>query len=254
MCAQWADPIDGGLTLARIRTIKPEFWTSPGVVSLDPYARLLFIGSWNFADDFGLLPDDPERLRLQVLPADPVDAEQLVAGLLSCGMYERVTAPSGDQLLLIPTWDRHQKIDSRTKGKWGNPTEWGTPPDPTRPHPAPPDPALGIGSGVGTGTSLPSSTDGLKTQRAEEEISPKAAAVVEHVVKLRLAGQHGIRNTAAWSNRCRNNLRTEGEGAWWARMLELVEGYPEAPVDMLAANVEGHSTPYLKDYAKRQAS
>lgn len=34
--------------MARIRTIKPEFWTSEQVMGCAPLARLLFIGLWNF--------------------------------------------------------------------------------------------------------------------------------------------------------------------------------------------------------------
>ena len=43
--------------MARIRTIKPEFWTSEQVVDCSPTARLLFIGLWNFCDDGGVHPD-----------------------------------------------------------------------------------------------------------------------------------------------------------------------------------------------------
>ena len=39
--------------MARIRTIKPEFWTDEKVVTLPFEARLLFIGMWNFCDDEG---------------------------------------------------------------------------------------------------------------------------------------------------------------------------------------------------------
>lgn len=39
--------------MARIRTIKPEFWRSPDTMALDYFQRLLFIGLWNLADDEG---------------------------------------------------------------------------------------------------------------------------------------------------------------------------------------------------------
>lgn len=35
--------------MARIRTVKPEFWTDRRMVKLSPLARLLYISSWNFA-------------------------------------------------------------------------------------------------------------------------------------------------------------------------------------------------------------
>lgn len=39
--------------MARIRTIKPEFWRSPDIMQLDHFQRLLYIGLWNLADDEG---------------------------------------------------------------------------------------------------------------------------------------------------------------------------------------------------------
>ena len=40
--------------MARIRTIKPEFWIDDVIVELPFETRLLFIGIWNFADDAGV--------------------------------------------------------------------------------------------------------------------------------------------------------------------------------------------------------
>ncbi|KKK60207.1 hypothetical protein LCGC14_3026700, partial [marine sediment metagenome] len=39
--------------MARIRTVKPDFWTSEDVAAVSRNARLLFIGLLNFADDVG---------------------------------------------------------------------------------------------------------------------------------------------------------------------------------------------------------
>jgi hypothetical protein len=41
--------------MARIRTIKPEFWTDEKIVECSFEARLMFIGMFNFADDKGNL-------------------------------------------------------------------------------------------------------------------------------------------------------------------------------------------------------
>lgn len=56
--------------MARIRTIKPEFWTSEQVLDLSHGARLLFIGMWNFADDAGRFKWKPRMLRAQIFPGD----------------------------------------------------------------------------------------------------------------------------------------------------------------------------------------
>jgi hypothetical protein len=39
--------------MARIRTIKPEFWSDKTMSKLSPMTRLFFIALWNFADDAG---------------------------------------------------------------------------------------------------------------------------------------------------------------------------------------------------------
>lgn len=63
--------------MARIRTIKPEFWSSEQIVELSPIARLLFIGLWNFCDDAGNHPASPRTLKMQVFPGDDFTAEQI---------------------------------------------------------------------------------------------------------------------------------------------------------------------------------
>ena len=45
--------------MARIRTIKLEFWEDEKLAKLPVHARLLFIGTWNFADDNGALLANP---------------------------------------------------------------------------------------------------------------------------------------------------------------------------------------------------
>jgi len=56
--------------MARIRSIKPQFWTSEQIADCSPNARLLFIGLWNFCDDYGVHPASPARLKMEVFPND----------------------------------------------------------------------------------------------------------------------------------------------------------------------------------------
>jgi hypothetical protein len=100
--------------MARIRTIKPDFWSDGKNVALSPLARLLFIGSWNFAIcDNGHLPDDPFGLKLKVLPADDVDPTELLDELLFSGQVVRGQTADGRSYLHIPRLRDHQKIDGR---------------------------------------------------------------------------------------------------------------------------------------------
>ena len=75
--------------MARIRSIKPEFWTSEQIAECSPNARLLFIGMWSFCDDYGVHPASLARLKMEVFPADAIstdDVRRMVAELTSNGL------------------------------------------------------------------------------------------------------------------------------------------------------------------------
>ncbi|MGP9823780.1 DnaT-like ssDNA-binding domain-containing protein [Ectopseudomonas khazarica] len=101
--------------MARIRSIKPEFWTSEQVMECQPLARLLFIGLWNFCDDAGNHPDAEKTIKALIFPGDDIDSltvrrllDELSAhGLLS--FYEH----EGKRYLHVSGW-KHQKIDKPT--------------------------------------------------------------------------------------------------------------------------------------------
>ena len=96
--------------MSRIRTIKPEFWTSEQVVECSPVARLLFIGMWNFADDGGNLPASIKTIKMQVLPADNVDVQALIYELLRNGLLAEYEV-NGKAYWNITGW-KHQKISN----------------------------------------------------------------------------------------------------------------------------------------------
>ncbi len=103
--------------MARIRTIKPEFWTDAKVVNLPYEARLLFIGLWNFSDDDGWISHEPEQIKLQILPNDPVDCDGLLDLLDAAGMVEKYDLEDGRSALFIPGFSRHQKVSHKTSTK-----------------------------------------------------------------------------------------------------------------------------------------
>jgi len=72
--------------MARIRTVKPEFWTDRRVGECSPNARLLFIATWNFADDHGGLDRSAKQLKAQAFPYDDINCEPLVKELLDAGL------------------------------------------------------------------------------------------------------------------------------------------------------------------------
>lgn len=102
--------------MARIRTIKPDFWTDGNMVRLSPFARLLYIGMWNFTlCDHGHVADDPFKLKLQILPMDDVNIDELLAEIMAAGRVTRVVDPDGRTYLHVKRFEDHQKIDPRWK-------------------------------------------------------------------------------------------------------------------------------------------
>ena len=98
--------------MARIRTIKPEFWTSEQVVECSPIARLLFIGMWNFCDDDGNHPASAKSIKMQVFPGDDIstsDIDAMLSELSENGLIIEYAA-GGKKYWHVTGW-HHQKIE-----------------------------------------------------------------------------------------------------------------------------------------------
>lgn len=98
-----------GSDLARIRTIKPEFFTSEDVVALQPYARLLFIALWCEADREGRLIWKPQTFKIRYLPADAVDICVLCEEIVT----RKLVRLYGNGLAFIPSFSTHQHVNPR---------------------------------------------------------------------------------------------------------------------------------------------
>jgi hypothetical protein len=94
--------------MARIRTVKPEFWTDEHVAECSVGARLLFIATWNFADDHGGLDRSAKQLKAQAFPYDNIDCEPLVQELLNARLLIEYEA-EGKKYLHIRGFRKHQK-------------------------------------------------------------------------------------------------------------------------------------------------
>lgn len=95
--------------MARIRTIKPEFFTSEDIVSLSPLARLLYIALWCEADKEGRLTWKPLTFKLRYLPGDAIDINELCAEIVTQGLVVLY----GNGLAVIPQFAVHQHINPR---------------------------------------------------------------------------------------------------------------------------------------------
>lgn len=102
--------------MARIRSIKPEFWTSEQLAECSTTARLLFVGIWTFSDDAGIHPNSMKRLKMEIFPADDFSSDDIaamVAELLRNRLLEKYEV-DGESYLMVTGWGKHQKIDRPT--------------------------------------------------------------------------------------------------------------------------------------------
>lgn len=98
--------------MARIRTVKPEFWTSSQVADCSPTTRLLFIGLWNFCDDNGIHPFNAKRIKMEIFPADctqVAEIEAMLLELIHSGLIKTYVVEL--QRYLVVTGWHHQKIE-----------------------------------------------------------------------------------------------------------------------------------------------
>jgi len=110
--------------MARIRTIKPEFFTSEDIVSLSPLARLLYIALWCEADKRGRLSWKPKTFKMRWLPGDECDITALCEEITSCG----VVILYGVGLAYIPCFEKHQHVNPReTDSSLPDPDGWVDP-------------------------------------------------------------------------------------------------------------------------------
>lgn len=96
--------------MARIRTIKPDFWTDEKLTECSLSARLLFIGMLNFADDNGNLAASAKKLKMQIFPADNIECQPLLDELVAQGIVIEYSV-NGDNYLNIKGFKKHQVIN-----------------------------------------------------------------------------------------------------------------------------------------------
>lgn len=106
--------------MARIRSIKPEFWDSPGTAKASLRARLLYIAMWNWADDWGIGDANPKRLLGFAFPSDessevePRNFRHLAVEVAECFDVIWYQA-DGRDYYAIPSWETHQRTEKRAQ-------------------------------------------------------------------------------------------------------------------------------------------
>ena len=178
--------------MPRIRTIKPEFWTSEDVVGCSRDARLLFVGMWNFCDDRGVHPASIKRLKMEVLPNDdcpPQMIEGWIRELVDATLLREFTTENRE-FWWVTGW-HHQRID--------------------RPHPRYPAPPV----------------DGSYSTRARRVIDERSTTDTETEGKRKRKGNGNGRETEGKGREGKTTTgrpvdRTEVEKIDWERTERLV--------------------------------
>jgi hypothetical protein len=129
--------------MARIRSIKPQFFLNEDVAALPFHWRLLFIGLWTQADREGRLEDRPARLKAMLFPYDDLDVNDGLSRLDAAGLITRYDG-NGLRLIAIPTWAKHQQPNVKESTS-------DLPPPVNGKHGADTVPALQEGKGAGAG-------------------------------------------------------------------------------------------------------
>ncbi|MEU8744920.1 hypothetical protein OH540_07590 [Streptomyces sp. BPPL-273] len=107
--------------MARIRTIKPEAFTSESLAEVTVAAERTFFGLFTQADDHGRHRDNAAIIAGLLWPLraehTSVHVEDDLQQLANAGLVCRYTGCDGRRYLHIVTWSEHQKIDKPSQSR-----------------------------------------------------------------------------------------------------------------------------------------
>ena len=116
--------------MARIRSVKPEFWDSPDTARASLRCRLFYIAMWNWADDWGIGDANAGRLVSFAFPNDDdisaADYPTLRREVSECYGVEFYEV-AGRQFYAIPTWETHQRTEKKARRSNPGPEDADTP-------------------------------------------------------------------------------------------------------------------------------
>lgn len=118
--------------MARIRTIKPEFFRHEGLQDLEAanqgaHPMLVFAALWGHCDKLGRFEWKPRTLKLDILPFLSFDMAATLDLLRAAGFIRKYRADDGREYGEINSFEKHQRIsgkESQEPGKYPAPTEY----------------------------------------------------------------------------------------------------------------------------------
>lgn len=112
--------------MARKRMIDPSFWTDEKVGTVEPRARLLFMGLISQADDSGRLSGHPALIKSLIFPYDYditlLDVEKWIGLIAERNLIRRYEVNS-QKYILITNFNKHQTINRPQPSKLPEPTD-----------------------------------------------------------------------------------------------------------------------------------
>lgn len=122
--------------MARIRTIKPEFWRDELLAGVSPEAALLAIGLLNHCDDEGYFNANPKLVESDVFPLRTlsITTTVLLRELSDIGYIEVFSGTDGKTYGKVANFEKHQVINKKTPSKIKDlcelPYDYGSPTEP----------------------------------------------------------------------------------------------------------------------------
>ena len=103
--------------MARIRTIKPEFFKHEELYEAEKETkfplRLAFAGLWCSCDREGRFKWRPNSLKLDIIPYDNCDFSRVLDALATRGFVVEYESDTGDRYGFVPSFLAHQVINNR---------------------------------------------------------------------------------------------------------------------------------------------
>lgn len=99
--------------MARIRTIKPEFWGDEKLAPQPDVVRLVFLALISMADDLGRIVDNERLIDAFIFPEEGrlPDTREALARLSRMSRITRGQTESGQSIIQIVHWKIHQRVD-----------------------------------------------------------------------------------------------------------------------------------------------
>jgi hypothetical protein len=196
--------------MARIRTIKPDFFRHEGLYELEKSSklpiRIAFAGLWTVADREGRFAWRPNALKLDCLPYDVCDFADVMDALASKNHIVRYIV-DGRELGFIPSWHDHQVINTREAQSLLPVPDKST-------HMRAHAPQVESGERIPNGHNIPGplretvfARDGGKCVRcfSDQDLT------VDHIFPQSIGGTHAITNLRCMCRSCNSARPVQGQ-------------------------------------------